>query len=116
MVTGICEHFEPVDALLERRADTVVVVVFGEIDLSCSDRLNARLREMIGSARLLILDLSDVSFMDVSGLHCVLDAHHASHAAGVEFALVPGPPTVQRLFQVTKTDGVLRFIGARSQA
>jgi hypothetical protein len=52
--------------------------------------------------------------MDISGLHCVLDVHHASRAAGVEFDVVPGPPGVQRLFEVTKTDEMLRFTAACS--
>jgi anti-sigma B factor antagonist len=108
----ICEP----DSTEREHRDTIVAVVFGEIDLTCSGRLNARLRELIGRARRLVLDLRDVRFMDISGLHCVLDVHHASRAAGVEFDVVPGPPAVQRLFQVTKTDEMLRFIAACSGA
>jgi len=104
------ELLEPVHAEFERYGDTVVVAAFGEIDLSCASRLEPQLRGLLGCARRLVLDLRKVCFMDCSGLHCVLDIHDASRAAGVEFTLVPGPPCVQRIFEITKTDVVLRFI------
>jgi hypothetical protein len=43
-------------------------------------------------------------------LHCILDVEKASRAASVDFALVPGPPQVQRIFEITKTADMLRFI------
>jgi anti-anti-sigma factor len=110
IVTDTCDRFEPVQTELERHGDTVVVVVFGEIELSCAGRLNARLHELLGSAGRLVLDLSDARFIDLCGLHGLLDVDQASRAAGVEFALVPGPPAVQRLFEITGTDEALRFI------
>ena len=107
------ERFELMHTELERHGDTVVVVAYGEIDLSCAPRLEARLRGLLGCARRLVLDLSGVRFMDSSGLHCVLDVHHASRAAGVEFTLLPGPPQVQRIFRITKTDEIVRFVAVR---
>ena len=107
------ERFELMHTELELHGDTVVVVAYGEIDLSCAGRLEARLRGLLGCARRLVLDLSGVRFMDSSGLHCVLDVHHASRAAGVEFTLLPGPPQVQRIFRITKTDEIVRFVAVR---
>jgi anti-sigma B factor antagonist len=98
-----------VQAELDQHGDTVVVLANGEIDISCAGRLEAQLRGLLGCTRRLVLDLGDVHFMDCSGLHCVLSVHHASHAAGVEFVIVPGPPQVQRIFDMTKTNEILRF-------
>jgi anti-sigma B factor antagonist len=112
-MTDDSKPIEPVDPGLERHHDTIVVVASGEIDLSCAGALEARLRGLLGRARRVVLDLRDVRFMDSSGVHCVLDVDRASRAAGVEFVVVPGPPEVQQIFQITGTDALLRFIDVR---
>jgi anti-anti-sigma factor len=57
-----------------------------------------------------VLDLREVSFIDSTGLRAVLEIDSAGRAAGVEFAMVPGPAGVQRIFDLTGTDAALRFI------
>jgi anti-sigma B factor antagonist len=94
---------------LERRAATIVVVVHGEIDLFSADRLHAQLTGLLSSSSRIVLDLRQIDFIDSAGLHCVLDVDRASRDAGVEFLLVPGPEQAQRLFDVTRTEHLLRF-------
>ena len=101
---------KPLRTRLERHGDTVVVIASGEIDVSSSDRLEAQLRGLLDGCRRLVLDLQEVVFIESSGLRCILAVDMASRAAGIEFALVPGPPQVQRLFAVTRTDGILEFV------
>jgi anti-anti-sigma factor len=101
---------EPLHTELERHGDMIVVLASGEIDLSSADRLQAQLRGLLSSFRRVVLDLREVVFIDAAALHCMLEVDKASRAAGVEFLLVPGPRQVQRLFQLTRTDDVLRFI------
>jgi anti-anti-sigma factor len=100
---------EPLRTSQQRRGDTVVVVASGEIDISSAHRLHAELRGLLERCRRLVLDLRRVTFIDSSGLHCILDIDKASRAASVEFALVPGPLTV-RLFEITSTVDSLHFI------
>jgi len=104
------ERFEPLHTRLERHGDTIVVAAYGEIDLTSADRLQAQLRGLLNGHRRLVLDLRELDFIDSSGLHCILEVDRASRAAAVEFQLVPGPPHVQRVFSLTKTDETLRFI------
>jgi anti-anti-sigma factor len=105
------EHIpEPLQIEPERHGDTVVVIASGEIDLSTADLLRAQLHELLDSCRRLVLDLRKVDFIESTGLHCILDIDKASRAVSVEFALVPGPPQVQRLFEITRTADRLRFI------
>jgi anti-sigma B factor antagonist len=94
---------------LERHGTTIVVVASGEIDLSSADRLNAQLTHLLRSSSRIVLDLRRVDFLDSTGLHCMLDIDLASHDAGVEFVLIPGPEHVQRLFRVTGAEQLLRF-------
>lgn len=101
---------EPLRTRVVRHDDTVVVVASGEIDLTSSDRLRAELRGHLEGCRRLVLDLRPVTFVESSGLHCILDIDLESRAVGVAFALIPGPPAVQRLFEITRTAERLRFI------
>jgi anti-anti-sigma factor len=108
--TGIEGFPEPLKTRQVRHGDTVVVVASGEIDISSADRLLAQLRGLLDSSRRLVLDLREVVFIECSGLHCILDVDEASRGAGVEFVLVPGPPRVQRLFELTRAADTLHFI------
>ena len=82
--------------------DTAVVALEGEIDLSMvpdAERLIAE-AEASEPGRL-IIDLSDVTFMDSSGLRVLLTAHRRAEEAGRDFAIVKGGDTVNRLLDVT---------------
>jgi stage II sporulation protein AA (anti-sigma F factor antagonist) len=104
------DRFQPLHTEVERHADGIVVLASGEIDLASVDGLRTQLLELLSSCRRLVLDLREVVFIDSTGLRSLLEVDGASRAAGVEFALVPGPPEVQRLFRLTGTDETLRFI------
>ena len=62
-----------------------------------------------GGSRRLILDLSGLEFMDSSGLRCILDHDAELRQKGVKLVLVPGPPAVQRVFEITHTKAHLSF-------
>lgn len=101
---------------VEPDRDAVRVCPIGEIDLSTVDEVRARLDELrsAGFSRL-ILDLRGASFLDSSGVRLALDAHATSAADGTEFAIVPGPPTVQHTFEVAGLSAWLPFIGSGGQ-
>jgi anti-anti-sigma factor len=101
---------EPLHTALERHGETIVVVASGEIDLSSADRLQAQLRALLSTVGRVVLDLRHVVFIDLSALRCMLAVDKASRHSGVEFLLVPGPRQVQRLFELTGSEDVLRFI------
>ena len=60
-----------------------------------------------------ILDLRRVSFLDSDGLRLALDLHAAASGDGFELELVPGPPHVQRVFEVTGTLDALPFVSTQ---
>lgn len=100
---------------VEPHRRTVVVAAHGEIDIATAGDVARSLRELIDAGfRRIALDLREVSFIDSTGLRAVLEARAASAEAGVEFALVPGPQAVQRLFELTGTVTVLNFVDART--
>jgi anti-anti-sigma factor len=57
----------------------------------------------------LVLDLRRLQFMDSSGVHLILDADGYARTNGHDFAVIPGPPVIQRLFELSGVGGHLRF-------
>jgi len=90
-----------------------VLALYGELDLASRPVLDGELldAQSTGTADL-VVDLSQLAFIDVSGLHALLDAHARAHALGHQLLLVRGPRAVQRLFLLTGTDQIFRFAGS----
>lgn len=87
---------------VRRDGEAVVVAPHGELDLGSVDQLRAALRRHdFVHCRAIVLDLSGVSFLDSSGLSLVLQEHQRCECDGLDFQLVPGPETVQRVFEMT---------------
>jgi anti-anti-sigma factor len=64
----------------------------------------------LAGCRHVIFDLSDLAFMDSTGLRFLLECHAESRQDGFTMALVPGPPAVQMLFELTGTRDQLPFV------
>ena len=85
----------------------------GELDLDTTAILQAEIAALRETgSRSLVLDLSGLDFIDSSGLHCILDWDAESRQDGFSIALIQGPPAVRRIFELTNTDTLLRFIKA----
>lgn len=104
---------EPFRLEVEPHRSTIALTAHGELDIATAETLRAKLHEVIEAGfRRIVLDLRAVSFIDSSGLRAILAARTSSSDAGVEFALIPGPEPVQRLFEITGTERMLRFLDA----
>jgi anti-sigma B factor antagonist len=96
---------------VERPGDALVVRPHGELDLNTTSELErALLGALERKPRILIVDLGAVEFMDSTGLRALLMAAEQADTAGHEFAVVQGPPQVQRLLDLTKVSDVLRVV------
>ena len=96
---------------VSRERDTARIQAVGELDLATVPILDAELAALRDAGcRRLILDLSGLAFMDSTGLRCILRYDAEARQDGFSIALIPGPPAVQRVFQVTDTEARLPFI------
>jgi len=87
---------------IERDDDRTTVHVAGEIDLASAPALERRVLEAIaGGARAVTLDMSEVSFMDSTGLRSVLTIREAALAAGGSLVLSRPSEPVRRLLDVS---------------
>ena len=98
--------FEPPESFRcesHRDGDATWVRPLGELDLDSAPQLDDELAAVrsAGAPRI-VLDLRGLTFMDSTGLRLVIRwDNHANDGGGFEFAIVPGPEVVQRVFRLT---------------
>jgi anti-anti-sigma factor len=90
-----------------RRVDDVTVVALsGELDIAAADDLDVVFREVPDEQRA-VLDLSEVDFMDSSGLAVVLRESMRRRDAGASLQLRRPSATVRRLIEFCCLDHLL---------
>lgn len=104
------------DVSQDVRDVAVVLSVVGEVDSGSVGALQHHLDAAIDvagghPAKLLIVELSRVTYFGSAGLNAVLDCHEKGFAAGVSVRVVAANPEVVRPIEVTKLDRVLRPYG-----
>jgi anti-sigma B factor antagonist len=96
------------DVIPER--DHVRIAAAGELDIAATPLLERTIRELRDSGfDHLIVDLRRLSFIDSSGLRLLLELHIAANADSHRLELVPGPPEVQKVFEISGTLNALPF-------
>jgi anti-anti-sigma factor len=108
-ITGHHLLHEPFDVRLEERADTAVVLISGACDVSCHEQLRKRLLEAeAGGAARIVLDLTELGFIDSIGLRVVISAWNRVRQAGNVFSVaLPESGQVRRVFEVTGVDRIV---------
>jgi anti-anti-sigma factor len=86
-------------ARAEGRRHTLVLV--GELDLATAPELDAMTEQACANgAGELVLDLRQLAFIDSTGLRAILRVRNHCEAHRCGLFLTPGPPAVQRLFEL----------------
>jgi anti-anti-sigma factor len=90
--------------------DHVRVEPTGELDVHTCPPLRAQLDELWESGWTdIVLDLREVTFMDSTALHVVMDNHRRAARDAARFAIIDGPEAVGRVLTITGLRGVLEF-------
>lgn len=98
------------DYRIDTEGAVKLVRLSGPVDVSQA----LALRELLGAqidgpgARVLV-DLSEVTLIDSSGIGVMVSAHRRADGAGAAFALAGAGATVARVFSLTRTDRLLRL-------
>ena len=92
-----------------RTADgCTVVAVAGDVDISTSPELRSALAEITGAgARAVVVDLTDVPFLDSTALGVLVGAYTALRNNGGRFALVSDHEGVLKVLRITALHDVL---------
>jgi anti-anti-sigma factor len=62
----------------------------------------------------MVLDLSQVTFIDSSGIHVVVTASKRCAEQKVHIVIIPGPPQVHRVFEICQLTTLLPFASQAS--
>jgi anti-sigma B factor antagonist len=98
---------------VEAVEEAQLVRVAGEVDASTAGALRRCLRSARDERATLLLDLSDVGFIDSSGLRVLLDASRAAADTGWPFFIVRPSSRVRRLVVLTGTATELALVESR---
>ena len=79
-------------------AGTAWVQVTGELDIATATPLQRALGGPQARVPLVVLDLRELTFMDSSGVHAIVNASNRARDAGRRLIVVRGPPNVDRMF------------------
>ena len=94
---------------VQREGDDAVVRLAGELDISTSPDLQDTLAELTDKPRRVAVDLSDLEFMDSTGLAALLGAHKALDEQGGVLELRHPSKMVIGLVQITVLDDVFEI-------
>ena len=83
----------------------------GEFDMAATFTVEPALERLLDEPGLetLALDLSDLRFVDSTGVGVIVRLADETRERGIDLTIAPGPPEVQRVFEVSGLADVLPF-------
>jgi anti-anti-sigma factor len=97
--------------VVTEQGTTTTIAVDGEWDLTELQASRAAIRAVLeGCPECIVLDLSQLSFIDSTGLHIAVELHKRCTQQNVRLVIVPGPRAVQRIFEICRLTELLPFV------
>lgn len=89
---------------------TALVQAAGDIDLRCSSEFQRRLLEVVeAKPRGIVVDLSEVPYMDSSGVASLVKLLARVRRGDIKLRLCGLNPRVRSVFEITRLDGVFEI-------
>ncbi len=95
------------EARTSAEAGRTVVALTGECDLAVSEQLTSVLLGALRDAAVVVVDLSRLTFLDSSGVHGLVVAHHAARDRGARLYAVAPTGMVATVLDVTGVGDLL---------
>lgn len=89
----------------------ILVALSGDVDLATATVVDDELRRAEQSEDLVVLDLSEVTFMDSTGLRMVIAADQRLRGRGASLEIRHVPPQVAQLFDLVGVSQHLAIVG-----
>ncbi|HLW47783.1 MAG TPA: STAS domain-containing protein [bacterium] len=84
----------------EETAAGSILHVRGEMDLSSAPFVRAELMRLVGRGGAVIVDCSQLQYLDMSGIHVLEDCHQEAEEQGQCLVLVGSVPLVHRILTI----------------
>jgi anti-sigma B factor antagonist len=101
--------------LTHEQGTTTTIELVGECDLAHRQDLRATIRRVLADQpERLVLDLTRLSFIDSSGIHIIIELSQRAARTQCQLLICPGPPAVQRVFELCGLSTRLPFLPHRT--
>ena len=100
----------PFNGLVVRRqplAGAVCLSLTGEVDLANASDLRAHLKAVARNDNNLIVDMSELRYIDSSGIRTLIEAHHTFKQTRRKMVLAAVTPSVQKIFSIVGMDRIM---------
>ncbi len=104
------------DVSVQPRAGADILRVSGEVDLATRDEFTAHLRDAQRPDRALIIDLRELSYIDVRGAKALDDAGVRANTAGQRCIVVSSNSLLLKVFSILQFDGRVAVVGTLDDA
>jgi anti-sigma B factor antagonist len=96
---------------LSTETDPMITAVVGRLDLRTAPELRAQVSAaLVAGPGSMIIDLSDVEFIDSSGLGVLIGLHKQAATQGGRLTLVPPSGSARQIFALTRTESFFNLV------
>jgi anti-sigma B factor antagonist len=81
----------------------------GELDVATAGKVTRALSDALELAREVVVDLRDLQFIDSAGVHVLVEATAAARRVSRRVLVLPAPPLVHAVFELTGTADALQI-------
>jgi anti-sigma B factor antagonist len=96
--------------------DTTIVALSGEVDLDNSPHVRNVLLESVNGKRGVLVEMSEVSYIDSSGIASLVEAYQSARRDSTLFALVAVSDAAMRVLELARLDQVFSIHASISDA
>jgi anti-sigma B factor antagonist len=83
-----------------------IIELNGEVDLSCSPDARKQILECLGTGKGLLVDLSQVSYIDSSGVASLVEGYQTAKKKTLKFGLIGVSSAAMSVLQLARLDKV----------
>ena len=107
----------PFELRSTRIGDAVVVAIVGEIDIATAPEVSKAIDIVYGDAGRIVVDLSEVTFLDSSALNAFVQSQQGLAQHDVGFRIVsPADHAVRNVFEITRLTEALSVVDSLDEA
>jgi len=96
--------------------DTTIVALSGDVDLDNSPHVRNILLESVSGKRGVLVEMSEVSYIDSSGIASLVEAYQSARRDSTPFALVAVSDSAMRVLELARLDQVFSIHASVSDA
>ena len=102
---------------LEAKEGIGVLVLQGEVDMSNSPELRAKVLEVFaGTPSVFVIDMTETAYMDSSGLGTLVEALKWANRKNTQLRLVGVNESVKSVFEISRLTSIFQFYDNQEEA